>query len=98
MVILELAGGLQLLLTLRGGGDGREDILGLGTGPRDSIFSRFPASPVPPLLTPVIFQQRPKGSLSYPFPSLSLCPLFLLLSLLLSLITICSFSFLVFSQ
>lgn len=45
VVILEFAGGLQLLLTSRGGGDGREDMVGLGIGPRDSVFSCFPASP-----------------------------------------------------
>lgn len=44
IVILELAGGLQLLLTPRGGGDGREDIVELGTRPRDSVFSCSPAS------------------------------------------------------
>lgn len=44
IVILELASGLQLLLTPRGGGDGREDTVELGTHPRDSVFSCFPAS------------------------------------------------------
>lgn len=44
IVILELAGGLQLLLTPRGGGDGRDDMVELGTRPRDSVFSCFPAS------------------------------------------------------
>lgn len=53
----------------RGGGDGRGDILGLGSSPRGSVFSWFPAPLVSPLPTPVIFQARSKGSLSCPFSS-----------------------------
>lgn len=59
-------------------GIGEGDILGLGSGPRGSVFSWFPAPLVLSLPTPMIFQARSKvtlapSPLSFPtvYPSFS---------------------------
>lgn len=93
IVILELAGGLQLLLTPRGGGDGREDIVELGTCPRDAVFSCFPAS-----LNSCNILSKAEGVIFLPLLLSLHLPLVSSFALLSSLISTCSFSLLVFSQ
>lgn len=93
IVILELAGGLQLLLTPRGGGEGRDDMAEPGTCPRDSVCSCFPAS-----LHSCNILSKAEG-VTFLSLLLSLSPTdFLLLALLSSLISTCSFTLWVFSQ
>lgn len=85
MVILELAGGLQLLLTPGMEGMGEETYLGWAVAPGISVFSWFPAPLVLSLPTPMIFQARSK--VTFLPLLLFLFPLFIHLSLLLSLIS-----------